>query len=87
MVFHFSAGAIVLSPPHLSLSPISLSPPFPVPKTSRPVLGHTQPPMQWTAGAISLGIKWQGCEDDHSPQSGAKVMKKWSMHSDNFVYI
>jgi hypothetical protein len=31
--------------------------------------------MQWTPGAVSLGIKWQGCEDDHSTHSGAKVMK------------
>jgi len=74
-VFDFSVGATAFS---LSL---------PRPKTSRPVLGHTQPPIQWTAGAISLGIKWQGCDDDHSPQSCAKVMKKWSMHSNNFAYL
>jgi hypothetical protein len=24
-------------------------------------------------GALSPGVKWQGCEADHSPQSSAKV--------------
>jgi hypothetical protein len=27
---------------------------------SRPVLGPTQPPIQWVLGALSLGVKWPG---------------------------
>jgi hypothetical protein len=38
-----------------------------------PALGPTQPPIQWVAGAISLGVKWPGCEADHSPPSSAEV--------------
>jgi hypothetical protein len=33
---------------------------------SRPELGSTQPPIQWVPVALSLGVKWQGCEDDNS---------------------
>jgi len=29
--------------------------------------------IQWVPGAISLGLKWLGCEADHSPPSSAKV--------------
>jgi hypothetical protein len=31
-------------------------------------LGHTQPPIQWVPRALSLRVKWPGCEADHSPQ-------------------
>jgi hypothetical protein len=31
---------------------------------SRPVLGPTQPPIQWVTGALSLAVKWPGCEAD-----------------------
>jgi hypothetical protein len=34
---------------------------------SRPTLGPTQPP--------SLGVKWQGCEAEHSPPSSGEVKK------------
>jgi hypothetical protein len=37
------------------------------------VLGPTQPPTRWVPGALYLGVKWQGCETDHSPLSSAKV--------------
>jgi hypothetical protein len=40
---------------------------------SRPVLGPTQPPIQWVPGALSLGIKWPGREADHSLPSSAEV--------------
>jgi hypothetical protein len=40
---------------------------------STPALGPTQPPIQGVLGAFSLGVKWPGCEADHSPPSGAKV--------------
>jgi hypothetical protein len=40
---------------------------------SRTVLGATQPPIQWVAGALSLGVKRPGREADHSPSSSAEV--------------
>jgi hypothetical protein len=33
---------------------------------SRQALGPTQPSIQWVVGAVSPGIKWLGCEADHS---------------------
>jgi len=41
--------------------------------TSRLALGLTQSPIQWAAGALSLGVKRTGREADHSPQSSAEV--------------
>jgi hypothetical protein len=41
--------------------------------TSRPSLGPTQPPIHWVPGAISLRLKRQGREADHSPPSSAEV--------------
>jgi hypothetical protein len=64
-------------------------------------LRPTQPPIQWVPGALSLGVKWLGCEVDHSPPSNAKVKNAWSYtstpqyvfmawylvkHSDNFTF-
>jgi hypothetical protein len=43
---------------------------------SRMALGSTQPPMLWV-----LGVKWPGCETDHSPPSSAKVKNAWSYTS------
>jgi hypothetical protein len=40
---------------------------------SRRTLGHTQPPIQWVPGDLSLGVKRPGREADHSPPSSAKV--------------
>jgi hypothetical protein len=45
---------------------------------TRPVLGPTQPPIQWVPGALSLGVKRSGREADHSPPSGAEVKNEWS---------
>jgi hypothetical protein len=39
---------------------------------ARPALGHTQPFVQWVLGPLSLGVKWPGCEADHSPPSSAE---------------
>jgi hypothetical protein len=33
---------------------------------SRTALGPTQYPIQWIAWALSVGVKWPGCEYDHS---------------------
>jgi hypothetical protein len=32
-----------------------------------------QPPIQWTSEALSLGVKWRGCEAAHSRPSSAEV--------------
>jgi hypothetical protein len=40
---------------------------------SRTALGPTQPPIQWVAGALFLGVKRSGREADHSPPSSAEV--------------
>jgi len=39
--------------------------------TSRPVLGPTQPSIQWVLGVLSLGLKRPEREADHSPLSSA----------------
>jgi hypothetical protein len=43
---------------------------------SRTALRHTQPPIQWIPGALSLGAKRPGREADHSTLSSAEV-KEW----------
>jgi len=51
---------------------------------SGPALRPTQPPIQWVPGALSLGVKWQRREADHSPPSSAEVKHAWSyLHSPN----
>jgi hypothetical protein len=40
-------------------------------------LGSNQPPIKWVPGALSLGVKRQGHEADHSPPTGAEVKKIW----------
>jgi hypothetical protein len=47
---------------------------------SRPTLGPTQPPIQWVPGALSLGVKWLGCEANHSPPSSAEVKECVGLH-------
>jgi hypothetical protein len=39
--------------------------------------GVTHPPTQSVPGALSLGIRRQGPEADHSPPTSAKVKKMW----------
>jgi hypothetical protein len=48
---------------------------------SRPVLGPTQPPIQWVPRALLLGLKWPGREADHSPPPNAEVKDAWSCTS------
>jgi hypothetical protein len=38
-------------------------------RASRTALEPTHPPIQWIRAALSLGLKWLGCEADHSPPS------------------
>jgi hypothetical protein len=48
---------------------------------SRPALGPTQLPIQWVPGALTLGLKWPGCDADHSPPSSAEANNVWSYTS------
>jgi hypothetical protein len=48
---------------------------------SRLTLGPTHPPIQWVAGALSLGLKWSGHEADHSSPSNAQVKNVWTYTS------
>jgi hypothetical protein len=52
---------------------------------SRTALGPTQPPIQWVPGALSLGVKRPGREDNHSPPSSAEVKEcmELYLHSPN----
>jgi hypothetical protein len=45
--------------------------------SSRPVLGPTQPPIQWVQGALSTEVKRPEHEADHSPASNADVKNTW----------
>jgi hypothetical protein len=44
---------------------------------TRPGLGPSHPPIQWVLVALSLGVKQQVHEADHSPPSGAKKGQGW----------
>jgi hypothetical protein len=44
---------------------------------ARPVLGLTQPPVQWVPGTLSPGVKRPGREAYHSPPTSAEVKKTW----------
>jgi hypothetical protein len=52
---------------------------------SRTTLGHTQPPIQWVLGALSLGVRRPGHEVDHSSPSSAMVKEcmELYLHSPN----
>jgi hypothetical protein len=67
----------------------------------RMAMGPTQPPIQWVAGALSLGVKRLRREAGHSPLSSAEVKNAWSYistpqyvfmawclvkHKDNFTF-
>jgi hypothetical protein len=48
---------------------------------SRPVLGHTQLPIEWRTRDTSLGVEQPGLEADHSPPSIAEVKNAWGYTS------
>jgi hypothetical protein len=50
---------------------------FLFPTASIPVLGPTQPPIQWVPGVLSPGVKRSGREADHSPPTSVEVKKTW----------
>jgi hypothetical protein len=43
--------------------------------SSRPVLGPTQPPIQWVPGALFTGVKRPEREADHLPPSSVEIKK------------
>jgi hypothetical protein len=45
--------------------------------SSRPVMGATQPPIQWVPGCLSLGAKRPGLEAVPSSAVSAEVNKLW----------
>jgi hypothetical protein len=45
--------------------------------SSRQALGLNQPFIQSVLGAVSLGVKRQGHETDHSPPTSAEIKKMW----------
>jgi hypothetical protein len=49
--------------------------------SSRPALGTTQPSIQWAPG-----VKWLGCEADHSPPASTEVKKIW-IYTSTPVYV
>jgi hypothetical protein len=48
------------------------------PKPSGLSLRPIQLPVKWALGVLYQGIKWPGCEVNHSPSSGDKVKREWS---------
>jgi hypothetical protein len=48
---------------------------------SKPPLGHTQAPIKWVPGALTLEVKQLGHEAHHLPPSIAKVKNVWSYTS------
>jgi hypothetical protein len=43
----------------------------------RPILGPTQPPIQWVSETLSPRVKRPGREADHSPPTSAKIKNTW----------
>jgi hypothetical protein len=50
--------------------------------------GPTQPPIQWVPGALSLEVKRQGHEADHSPPFSAEVKNACSYTSTSqYIFV
>jgi hypothetical protein len=54
--------------------------------SSRLALGPTQPPIQQVWEALSLGVKQQGSEFDHSAPTSAKAKKLRPLHQTPLWY-
>jgi hypothetical protein len=50
---------------------------FPFFTSSSPVLGLTQPAIQWVLGVLSPGVKGPTREAGHSPPTSAEVKSSW----------
>jgi len=56
--------------------------------SSRPDLGTTQLPTEWTSGSFTPGVKRPGREADHAPPYYAEVKNAWSYTSTaHFVFM
>jgi hypothetical protein len=53
---------------------------------SRPVLGSTQPPIEWLSEAPSPRVKKLEREPDHPPQCSAEAKKTWR-HTSSPTYV
>jgi hypothetical protein len=53
---------------------------------SRPILGPTQPPMQWISGPVSPGIKRSGRGAEHLSPCSADIENAWS-YTSTLLYI
>jgi hypothetical protein len=54
---------------------------------SRPALRPTQPPTLWVPGALFLGIKQPGSEDDHSTPSNAEVKECMDLYLHSPIHL
>jgi len=57
------------------------------PKTTRPALGSTQPPVHWVLGFFPPLVKQLGHEVNHSFPSSVKVRNEWSSASTPHICI
>jgi len=53
----------------------------------RTALGPTQPPLQWVAGTLSLGVKQLEHEADHSPPSSNKVKECMELYLHSPIHL
>jgi hypothetical protein len=53
----------------------------------RPALGHTQPPVKWVSGALTLVVNRLGCEAGHSPPPSAEVKNVWNYTSTPLIRL
>jgi len=61
---------------------------FKIPTVSRPSLGPTHPPIQWTPDALFLGLARPGREAKHSPPYSTVVKHVWGYTSiPKYAYI
>jgi len=56
-------------------------------EASKPALGPTRPPIQWTPKAISPGVKRPMCEVHYSPPYLAKVKNAWSYVTTTHIFF